>query len=131
MESQIIGMMRGSRRRCVWMACTFNMATIKKKLKTSIYVFRCLLLGAWVQHCEKTELLSSCPVCPPVWNNSAPTGRSSVRLDIGDFYAKKVSIASKCGENRKKINDTLYEHLPHLWRYLAYYGISTQLTIYV
>jgi hypothetical protein len=29
-------------------------------------------------------------VCPYEWNNSAPTGRSSVRLDIGDFYSKKV-----------------------------------------
>jgi hypothetical protein len=43
------------------MACTFNRATIKKRLKTSIYVFRCLVLGAWAQHCEKRAFASSCP----------------------------------------------------------------------
>ena len=70
------------------------------------------------------------PVCPSVRNNSAPTGRSSVRLDTGDIYTKKVTTAFKCGQNRTKMNDNVYEHLPHLWRYLAAYGISTQLTIY-
>ena len=99
-----------------------------KDINICIPLFVVRRMGTTLRKDRITFVMS---VCPPVWNNSAPTGRSSVRLDIGDFYAKKVSIASKCGENRKKINDTLYEHLPHLWRYLAYYGISTQLTIYV
>jgi hypothetical protein len=39
------------------------------------------------QNCGKRLLASSClSVCPPAWNNSAPTGRIFVKFDIWEFF---------------------------------------------
>ena len=46
----------------------------------------CVFFRRVRKNCEKRLLASSClPVCPSAWNNSTPTGRILIKLDIWDF----------------------------------------------
>jgi hypothetical protein len=55
--------------------------------------------------CEKRRLASS---CPSAWNNSAPTGRMLIKLDIRAFF-ENLSRKSKFDLNLTRITRTLHD----------------------
>jgi hypothetical protein len=54
--------------------------------------------------------LSGLSVNPSACMSAAPTGRISVKLDIGNFH-ENLSRKSKFGVNRANISGTLHEYL--------------------
>jgi len=48
-------------------------------------------------------------VCPPSWNNSAPTGRMFIKFDISGFF-KNLLRKFKCRYNQTKRKGTLHEY---------------------
>ena len=73
----------------------------------AIVVFFCLVRS---QTLREATIIFVISVCPSVWNNSAPTGRIFMKLDIWVFF-ENLSRKLKFLSNLTRMAGTLYEEL--------------------
>ena len=70
--------------------------------------------------------ISFMSVRPTPWNNSAPTRRIFMKLDVWAFFGN-LSRKSNFYYNPKRITCTLHEDFSHLWQYLAKFFLEWEM----